>query len=304
MYSAAQLTAMIDGWKLRGDSKDKLTVEIAEACIGWPYVWGSLGEEDTVSKRQAYMNREVCPGGDKALIRKRCQVLNESSGSCSGCKYFPNGQRTRMFDCRGFTRKVLEWAGCGVIQGAGATSQYNTASNWSQRGELKDMPDVVCCVFKDVKGVKEHTGIHIGGGVIIHCSVEVKRGSTSEKGWTHYAIPKGLDGEIPDVKPTLRRGSKGEYVTLLQTKLIQQGYDCGKWGADGSFGAATEEAVKKYQRNHELDPDGVVGAKTWDALDSGEVSLYTVRIEHLGKSVADEIVKKYGGTMTLEEKRK
>jgi phosphoribosylformimino-5-aminoimidazole carboxamide ribotide isomerase len=51
------------------------------------------------------------------------------------------------------------------ITGAGATSQYNTASNWTERGKIASMPDVVCCVFKDVNGTKEHTGMHIGGGI-------------------------------------------------------------------------------------------------------------------------------------------
>ena len=100
--------------------------------------------------------------------------------------------------------------------------------------------------------------------------------------------------------PTLRKGSKGEYVTLLQTKLIQRGYDCGKWGADGSFGAATEAAVKLFQKDNGLASDGVVGANTWAALESGEVNLYTVTVPHLSLSVADEIVKKYGGSMTKE----
>lgn len=36
--------------------------------------------------------------------------------------------------------------------------------------------------------------------------------------------------------------------------------------ADGIFGAVTEEAVKCFQREAGLTPDGIVGAKTWAAL--------------------------------------
>lgn len=318
VFSAVQVAAMIDGWKKRGDSKAQLAAEIAEACIGWPYVWGSLGEECGESKRRAYMNRDVCPAGDKELIRKRCQVLNGSSGSCNGCKYYPNGQRTRIFDCRGFTRWVLAQAGCGTIQGGGATSQYNTAANWSQRGPISQMPDVVCCVFKDVNGVKEHTGLHIGGGVIIHCSVEVKRGSTSEKGWTHYAIPKNIDGQpapspepapepspepAPAKLPTLRKGDRGQYVTLLQTKLINKGYSCGSSGADGIFGNDTLYAVKKFQLDAALEMDGICGAKTWAALDSSApIQTYTVHIPFLPKYKAEALISQYtGASMTPEE---
>ena len=39
-----------------------------------------------------------------------------------------------------------------TIKGGGATSQYNTAANWLQRGEIGDMPDVVCCVFQRRNG--------------------------------------------------------------------------------------------------------------------------------------------------------
>jgi hypothetical protein len=61
-----------------------------------------------------------------------------------------------------------------------------------RKGTINEMPDVVCCVFKKSGNTMEHTGMHVGGGRIIHCSVNVQEGSTSDKGWTHYAIPAGL----------------------------------------------------------------------------------------------------------------
>ena len=305
MNSAAYVANQINYWKTIGMSKAELVVLIAEACIGWPYVWGSYGQEDTVSTRKAYMDRSAISAGDAELIRKRCQVLNGSKSVCDGCKYYPGGARTRMFDCRGFTRWVLQQAGCGTIQGAGATSQWNDNSNWSQKGEIRDLPDdAVCCVFKKVGSKMEHTGICIGHGQIIHCSVEVKRGKTSDSGWTHYAIPKGIEGSAPvpePTLPTLRVGSSGEYVTLLQTKLIQRGYDLSPYGADGKFGNKTKNAVMQFQKDSGLTADGIVGKNTWAALDSGEKHLFTVTVPHLSQSVADEIVKKYGGVMTAEE---
>lgn len=143
----------------------------------------------------------------------------------------------------------------------------------------------------------------VGGDLIIHCSGEVKKGKVSDKGWTHYAIPKGLEGTVPvpdPENPTLRRGSQGEYVTLAQTKLIQRGYDLAPYGADGKFGAKTEEAVKAFQRDNGLTPDGVIGKNTWNALLSGQVDYYRVTISHVSKTVGDEIVSKYGGIMQKE----
>ena len=65
---------------------------------------------------------------------------------------------------------------------------------------------------------------------------------------------------------TLRLGSKGEDVRALQILLIGNGYPCGKWGADGDFGIATENAVKEYQRKVGLTADGIAGLETWSGL--------------------------------------
>lgn len=305
MNSAATLDNMIRNWKNEGHTKAELLVLQADAMLGWPYVWGASGQDCTPEKRTYFMNRSAIGAGDAELIRKRCQILNGSAALCSGCKYYPGGAKTRIQDCQGFMKEICKTVGI-TLKGGGCTSMWNDNSNWTEKGLIKDMPaGAVCLVFKhnSSTGKMDHVGLHIGGGNIIHCSGEVKRGKTSEKGWTHYAIPKGLEGGglVPDPgKPTLRRGSRGEYVTLLQTMLVQRGYDIGKWGADGSFGAATESAVKSFQKDHGLTSDGIVGEKTWDALESGEQELYTVTIQHVSRSVADEIIKKFGGTMTKE----
>lgn len=66
---------------------------------------------------------------------------------------------------------------------------------------------------------------------------------------------------------TLREGDEGNGVKLLQEALIRLGYDCGKWGADGDFGDATEQAVMDFQRDHNLEADGVYGPKTHAAME-------------------------------------
>ena len=301
MNTAAAVDTKLAEWLASGLLKSEIVVQLAEACLGWPYVFGAAGELCTPANRKKYYNNYINRDPAEAeQIKKRCPVMSGTRSSCSGCTYYPGGS-TRCYDCRGFTRWVFGKVGI-TIAGAGCTSQWNYNDNWSQKGEIRDMPDVVCCVFmrdKNDSRVMSHTGIHIGGGKIIHCSGTVKTGKTSDKGWTHYAVPKGIDGNVP--LPTLRNGSRGEYVTYLQTKLIQFGYDVGKTGADGIFGAKTESAVKQFQKDHGLDADGVVGPATWKAIEEGKQTFYTVTIKHVSKTVAEDLVTKYGGTMTAEE---
>lgn len=66
----------------------------------------------------------------------------------------------------------------------------------------------------------------------------------------------------------LKRGDSGSAVKSLQEKLIALGYSCGVHGADGDFGASTESAVRKFQSEHGLTVDGIVGSQTLKALDS------------------------------------
>jgi len=56
----------------------------------------------------------------------------------------------------------------------------------------------------------------------------------------------------------------GEYIADLQKLLKSAGYYSGE--ITGCFDAATGEAVKKFEQDQGLNPDGNVGTRTWDAL--------------------------------------
>lgn len=77
------------------------------------------------------------------------------------------------YDCRGFTHYVMENGADIDLYGDGCTTQYETGRNWEKKGRVSDgMPNVVCCLFKYNSSTKKysHTGVHIGDGVIIHCT--------------------------------------------------------------------------------------------------------------------------------------
>lgn len=65
---------------------------------------------------------------------------------------------------------------------------------------------------------------------------------------------------------TLRFGDKGDQVKALQILLLGNGFPCGKWGADGDFGIATENALKEYQQKKKLTVDGIAGPITGGKL--------------------------------------
>ncbi len=65
---------------------------------------------------------------------------------------------------------------------------------------------------------------------------------------------------------TLRRGSRGVYVLVLQDCLNTLGYATN--GLDGIFGIATEIAVKNFQGDYSLSRDGVCGCGTWNKITS------------------------------------
>jgi N-acetyl-anhydromuramyl-L-alanine amidase AmpD len=69
------------------------------------------------------------------------------------------------------------------------------------------------------------------------------------------SIVPAIDGSG---RPTLRRGSTGELVSTLQRAIgILDG---------GVFDSITEAAVRNFQRDHALVPDGIVGPRTWAAI--------------------------------------
>lgn len=63
--------------------------------------------------------------------------------------------------------------------------------------------------------------------------------------------------------PILKRGSRGEAARSLQTLLNAKGAEI---NVDGSFGPATDKALREFQESRDLEIDGSCGAETWTAL--------------------------------------
>lgn len=79
------------------------------------------------------------------------------------------------------------------------------------------------------------------------------------------ATPSVNTGKLDTI---LNFGDHGDAVKDMQSKLIRLGYSCGKYGADGDFGASTKKAVEKFQKSAGIGVDGIAGNQTLTALDN------------------------------------
>ena len=77
--------------------------------------------------------------------------------------------------------------------------------------------------------------------------------------WVHFDARTTASGY-----PTIRYGSKGNYVCVGQDALNALGFRTG--GLDGIFGTQTRNAVLTFQSRNGLSADGILGPLTWSRL--------------------------------------
>lgn len=213
MKTAKQVDELVTKLKAEGKSKAEIVWQTALACVGWPYVYGARGEYCTVQNRHARYS------DSHPTIRTKCKGYD--SGSCSGCSWYPNSERVRMYDCRGFTYWCLRQVGI-PLEGAGATSQWNNDDNWSKKGDIKNLPaGTLVCLFVRKDNKMEHTGFGFNNETV-ECSNGVQHFTSRNKKWTHWAIPKGLYGDIPDPQPE-PKPDPGTAVVTGKNVAIRQG---------------------------------------------------------------------------------
>jgi hypothetical protein len=81
--------------------------------------------------------------------------------------------------------------------------------------------------------------------------------------------------------PTLRIGSRGPSVKVLQELLNQHLKPNPQLTPDGVFGQATQAAVIRFQMTHRIGADGIIGPLTWAYLP-------TIKTAGLGKGPVEE----------------
>lgn len=273
-------------------SASEIIRNYALAQVGSPYVYGGTARPCTPQYRQA---RQKQYPKYAATIAKQCRVLSGKQKLCNGCKY--HGKK--VFDCAQLTRYAAKEAG--LTLPSGSTTQWKTVK-WLQTGTIDTLPDGwVAFLYKVNKdGTVPHTGIAIGDGTAVDArghSYGVIRRMLKQYGWTHWAILPGMGiSEIPkeDKGMELRNGSKGAQVKKVQEALIKLQHDLGKWGADGSFGSATERAVKEFQEASGLPVTGV-----WTQAEQDKLMAYEAAAKEQEQEQVQEPVPVPTGTVTI-----
>lgn len=301
VYTAKQVDEMLNGWlNDKSLTKPQIVVKLANACLGWNYIFGDRGEYCTPSHVQSRINSlaKNYPKQSENL-KKKCQITNGSKKTtCKGCQFYPNGQ-TRAYDCRGFTYWCF-LKGAGIkIEGGGASSQYNNNANWDEKGVIANMPkNKVCCVFRydSTSGKYEHTLIYDGEGHYIHDSTYVKKTDISKYKATHYAIPKGLyGGDVPvvttkakvhaDSGSTVNMRSKASTSSALVTR-VPVGSIVDVNSKSGSWSNITYNGQTGYMMNQflvEIEPAPTPTGDTVTVKKSDLETIYSMIGAMLGK---------------------
>ena len=226
----------------------------------WGYIWGESGGVWT-QKEQDSATREMTIQHGQQWVGKR------------------------VADCSGLFRWAANELGAYIYHGS--NTMWNTYTDPAHRGAVGGRMEIYpgTAVYQNTDGKRTHVGLYVGEGkygvdTVIEAQgtrtgvVESKLSAWDE--WGELLVKIGgemvkVDYDLPpnviDIPPrTMRKGDSGEDVKELQEALLRAGYDLGSYGADGKYGSETLSAVRAFQHDHGLKPDGIAGPLTLNAL--------------------------------------
>lgn len=285
----------------------------------WGYIWGTAGIMWTSAKQQQKVQYMINKYGNNWKKNADAKNDNYYSAAMYGEKWIGH----TVADCSGLFAWAFKVLGSAIAHGSNSIYDRYCTEKGKLNDTLKKTLTPGSAVFTGDASKHGHIGLYIGDGKVIEASGTIAGvcvSNLSAGKWTYWGwlknvsissenapkIPSsGKDDNLPMKDyPTLKRGSKGEYVKVLQQKLMMLGYSLPRYGVDGDFGTETENAVKQFQKDYGLNADGVVGRKTWMALESDNKTAiyYTVKIMHLTKQQVDSLMETYKAIDIAEEK--
>lgn len=226
-------------------------------------------EESTMSTAQQRI--------DKAITWMEETAKDDRHGYCQDHRWGEDGD----YDCS--SAVITAWEQAGVpVKSKGATYTGNMLSVFKANGFV----DVTAQVNRStgaglVRGdvllnTVHHTAMYCGDGKEVEASINEKgtaHGGTpgDQTGkeflirtyrnypWTNVLRYTGGNSTSATAKNYLEIGDSGSAVKTMQLMLIECGYSCGLYGADGEFGSGTDAALRKFQKDNSLVIDGQYG---------------------------------------------
>lgn len=219
------------------------------------------------------------------------QAMINYARSKVGLPYVLRASGPSSFDCSGLTKRAGAVIGLDLYHGA--TTQWNRGIDHTRKdsrygyfeayGTIDTMPMTGYDLFlfnrsKTDASKMAHVGMYDSvtknviqaggwGGRGVH------ENKLNKSKWTHWAYVYGTNdiytgGAVIPTRRTLRVGSSGNDVKMLQEDLIKLGFNVGSYGADGKYGNKTADAVRALQSGAGITADGIAGPKTYAVLDT------------------------------------
>lgn len=214
---------------------------------GWGYIWGKSGQVWTQANQNAATRKMTVKYGSKWIGKV-------------------------VADCSGLFVWAYKRLGAKIYHGSNTIFNKYCSETGPLAGEVKIRRGTA--VFQNTNGKRGHIGLYVGGGMCVEehgTQAGIIKSPLST--WDEWGVLKDVDyaGEVWETfgivpADTLAKGARGELVKWLQRGLIEAGYDVGEDGADGIYGSMTVSAVRAFQSDHNLTPDGKAGKQTMAAL--------------------------------------
>ena len=253
-------------------------------------------EESTVSTVQDRINKAISWMEDTAR--------DDRHGYCQDHRWGTDGD----YDCS--SAVITAWEQAGVpVKTKGATYTGNMLSVFRANG----FQDVTALVNRStgaglargdvLLNTAHHTAMYCGNGKEVEASINEKGTAHGGKPgdqtgreflirsyrnypWTNVLRYTGGNSTPVTVKNYLEMGDSGSAVKIMQLMLIECGYSCGSYGADGEFGSGTDAALRRFQKDKSLVVDGQYGPVSKAKL----TALHNTKTTS-GKKTVDELAK-------------
>lgn len=232
-------------------------VSYAKAQLGKPYWYGTFGQ--AASKSLYSQKKKQYPAYYLWGYKNESAKVHDCVGLIKGYLWCDSAEDTTPV--------------YNASQDKSANGLYDVCTTKGAIATMPDIPGVL--VF-----MNKHVGVYIGNGEVVEArghAYGVIKTKLKDRPWKNWGYCPYVTYEEPAQKtveitlPVLKKGAKGETVKAMQILLIGYGFDMksdsGKvYGPDGSFGGATDNALRAFQAANGLEADGSCGRKTWNKL--------------------------------------